>query len=189
MVWIGIYPRPFLHPMEAATAHLLEHMQTQKTMLAQPCEGVPYDGVCGGRVMRLMTRGGLNAVTMLPLFLTFLLGALVCLVLLSLSRFVGPRRPTPVKVMPFECGMEQMEQPRSQLSIKFSVVAMLFIIFDIEVAFLYPWAVRVSSAWAHRARGHPGVPAGADGGLPLCLAAWGPGVGLSCVQMRREFDE
>jgi len=46
-----------------------------------------------------------------------------------------------VKVMPFECGMEQISQPRVQFSIKFSVVAMLFIIFDIEVAFLYPWAV------------------------------------------------
>ena len=79
--------------------------------------------------------------TMLPLCITFLLGALVCLVLLSLSRFVGPRRPTPVKVMPFECGMEQINKPGAQLSIKFSVVAMLFIIFDIEVAFLYPWAV------------------------------------------------
>jgi NADH-quinone oxidoreductase subunit A len=81
-------------------------------------------------------------VTMLPIFLTFLLAAAVCLVLLSLSRFVGPRRPTPVKVQPFECGMEHMDDAHSQLSIKFSVIAMLFIIFDIEVAFLYPWAVR-----------------------------------------------
>jgi NADH-quinone oxidoreductase subunit A len=78
---------------------------------------------------------------MLPIFFTFLLAGAVCLLLLSLSRFVGPRRPTPVKVLPFECGMEQIEQPRSQISIKFSVIAMLFIIFDIEVAFLYPWAV------------------------------------------------
>jgi NADH-quinone oxidoreductase subunit A len=77
----------------------------------------------------------------LPIFLTFLLGALVCIVLLSLSRFVGPRRPNPVKAMPFECGMEQITGARRQFSIKFSVVAMLFIIFDIEVAFLYPWAV------------------------------------------------
>jgi NADH-quinone oxidoreductase subunit A len=78
---------------------------------------------------------------MLPIVITFILGAVVCVLLLSLSRFVGPRRPTPVKVMPFECGMEQIDTPRTQVSIKFSVVAMLFIIFDIEVAFLYPWAV------------------------------------------------
>jgi NADH-quinone oxidoreductase subunit A len=65
----------------------------------------------------------------------------VCLLLLSLSRFVGPRRPTLVKVLPFECGMEQINKPGAQVPVKFSVVAMLFIIFDIEVAFLYPWAV------------------------------------------------
>src|SRR5438128_3047969 len=79
--------------------------------------------------------------TMLPLFITFLLGAVVCLLLLSLSRFVGPRRPTPVKVLPFECGMEQINKPGAQVPVKLSVVAMLFIIFDIEVAFLYPWGV------------------------------------------------
>jgi NADH-quinone oxidoreductase subunit A len=78
---------------------------------------------------------------MLPLLITFLLAAVVCLLLLSLSRFVGPRRPTPVKVLPFECGMEQLNKPGAQVPVKFSVVAMLFIIFDIEVAFLYPWAV------------------------------------------------
>ena len=79
--------------------------------------------------------------TMLPLLITFLLAALVCVVMLSLSRLFGPRRTTAVKSEPFECGMDQMEQPRRQFSIKFSVVAMLFIVFDIEVAFLYPWAV------------------------------------------------
>jgi NADH-quinone oxidoreductase subunit A len=78
---------------------------------------------------------------MLPLFLTFIFGALVCVMFLSLSRFVGPRRPNPVKAIPFECGMESITKPRAQFSIKFCVIAMLFIIFDIEVAFLYPWAV------------------------------------------------
>ncbi|MGQ4807186.1 NAD(P)H-quinone oxidoreductase subunit 3 [Candidatus Entotheonellaceae bacterium PAL068K] len=79
--------------------------------------------------------------SMLPLVLTFIVGALVCVMLLSLSRFVGPRRPNPVKSMPFECGMEPMVKPRTRFSVKFSVIAMLFIIFDIEVAFLFPWAV------------------------------------------------
>jgi NADH-quinone oxidoreductase subunit A len=79
--------------------------------------------------------------SIVPVLLTFLLGALVCILLLSLSRFVGPRRPNPVKATPFECGMEQITKPRMQFSVKFSVIAMLFIVFDIEVAFLYPWAV------------------------------------------------
>ena len=77
----------------------------------------------------------------LPLFITFLLGTLVCGLLLSLSRFVGPRRPNPIKAMPFECGMEQITAPQGRIPISFSVIAMLFIIFDIEVAFLVPWAV------------------------------------------------
>lgn len=80
--------------------------------------------------------------SMVPLLITFILAALTCLLFLSLSRFIGPRRPTPVKSTPFECGMEQLATPQRQVSVKFSVVAMLFIIFDIEVAFLYPWAVK-----------------------------------------------
>lgn len=78
---------------------------------------------------------------MVALFITFVLAALVCGLLLSLSRFVGPRRPNPVKSAPFECGMEQLSKPQGRIPISFSVIAMLFIIFDIEVAFLFPWAV------------------------------------------------
>lgn len=77
----------------------------------------------------------------LALVVTFALAALVCGLLLSLSRFVGPRRPNPVKSAPFECGMEQIAPPQGRIPIGFSVIAMLFIIFDIEVAFLFPWAV------------------------------------------------
>ena len=57
IVWIGIYPRPFLRPMEASTAHLLEQMQVQKTMLAQPCASVQM-GDCILPNGRLATRGG-----------------------------------------------------------------------------------------------------------------------------------
>jgi hypothetical protein len=57
IVWIGIYPRTFLRPMEASTAHLLEQMQVQKTMLAQPCAGVQM-GDCVAPNRRLATRGG-----------------------------------------------------------------------------------------------------------------------------------
>lgn len=78
----------------------------------------------------------------LGLVFTFVLAGLVCLLLLVLSRFVGPRRPNPIKAAPFECGMEQLSAPRTRFALKFSVLAMLFIVFDIEVAFLYPWAVR-----------------------------------------------
>jgi len=57
IVWIGIYPRTFLRPMEASSAHLLEQMQVQKTMLAQPCAGVQR-GDCAVPNGRFATRGG-----------------------------------------------------------------------------------------------------------------------------------
>jgi NADH-quinone oxidoreductase subunit A len=58
-----------------------------------------------------------------------------------LSQFVGPRKPTPEKLAPYECGMPPVGDARERQSVKFYVVAMIFLLFDIEVAFLYPWAV------------------------------------------------
>ena len=54
---------------------------------------------------------------------------------------LGGRRPTPAKEEPFECGEPQIMQPLGHFSVKFYLVAMLFIIFDIEIVFLFPWAV------------------------------------------------
>ena len=58
-----------------------------------------------------------------------------------LSQFVGPRKPTPEKLAPYECGMPAVGDARERQSVKFYLVAMIFLLFDIEVAFLYPWAV------------------------------------------------
>jgi NADH-quinone oxidoreductase subunit A len=58
-----------------------------------------------------------------------------------LSQFVGPRKPTPEKLAPYECGMPPVGDARERQSVKFYVVAMILLLFDIEVAFLYPWAV------------------------------------------------
>ena len=58
-----------------------------------------------------------------------------------LSQFVGPSRPTPEKSAPYECGMPAVGDARERQSVKFYLVAMIFLLFDIEVAFLYPWAV------------------------------------------------
>jgi len=64
-------------------------------------------------------------------------GAIVVL----LSAFLGPRVPGKVKLETYECGMEPIGSNRSRSSIKFYVIAMLFIVFDVEAVFLYPWAV------------------------------------------------
>jgi NADH-quinone oxidoreductase subunit A len=58
-----------------------------------------------------------------------------------LSQFVGPRKPTPEKLAPYECGMPPVGDARERQSVKFYLVAMIFLLFDIEVAFLYPWAI------------------------------------------------
>jgi NADH-quinone oxidoreductase subunit A len=58
-----------------------------------------------------------------------------------LGRLLGPKNPTPEKLAPYECGMPAVGDARERQSIRFYLVAMIFLLFDIEVAFLYPWAM------------------------------------------------
>jgi NADH-quinone oxidoreductase subunit A len=59
----------------------------------------------------------------------------------TVSQWLGPRRPTPEKQAPYECGVPPVGDARERMSVKFYLVAMVFLLFDIEVAFLYPWAM------------------------------------------------
>ncbi|WP_425229854.1 NADH-quinone oxidoreductase subunit A [Sphingomonas sp.] len=59
------------------------------------------------------------------------------------ARFTGTHQPTPEKLSEYECGFPAFEDPRSQFDVRFYLVAILFIVFDLEAAFLYPWAVSV----------------------------------------------
>lgn len=61
--------------------------------------------------------------------------------MILLTSLLGPKRPNPVKDEPFECGVAPFELPQGKFSVKFYLVAMLFIIFDVEIVFLFPWAV------------------------------------------------
>jgi NADH-quinone oxidoreductase subunit A len=63
------------------------------------------------------------------------------LLFLALAVFMGPKHETAEKLAPFECGSEPIGSPRVRFSVKFYQVAILFLVFDIESAFLYPWAV------------------------------------------------
>ena len=58
-----------------------------------------------------------------------------------ISQLLGPRRPTPEKLAPYECGVPPVGDARERQSVKFYLVAMVFLLFDIEVAFLYPWVM------------------------------------------------
>jgi len=67
---------------------------------------------------------------------------IVALLLMTLSRILGPHRPNRIKLNPYESGMDPVGEARSRYSVAFYLVAMEFIVFDLEVVFIYPWAVR-----------------------------------------------
>lgn len=69
------------------------------------------------------------------------LGVGFAAVMIGLSVLLGPKNPTPEKLAPYECGMPAVGDARERHSVKFYMVAMVFLLFDIEAAFLYPWAV------------------------------------------------
>jgi len=77
----------------------------------------------------------------LPILILVVLAALFAGGSVVISALLGPRRPTPEKLSPYECGIEPVGTARERFSVKFYLVAMLFIIFDMETVFLYPWAV------------------------------------------------
>jgi NADH-quinone oxidoreductase subunit A len=78
----------------------------------------------------------------LPIFLLLVLGALFAGLSFGASRFLAPRlKPTAQKTAPYECGIVPGREPPSRFPVRFYLVAMIFIIFDIEIVFLYPWAV------------------------------------------------
>ena len=69
---------------------------------------------------------------------TIIFTALFIAILLGLHVLLGPKNPTQIKMEPFESGKDPLDQPRGRVSVRFYIVAMLFLIFDIEVVFLYP---------------------------------------------------
>ena len=77
----------------------------------------------------------------LSIILMIVLGLLFAVPSVALSQFLGPRKPSPEKSAPYECGMPAVGDARERMSVKFYLVAMIFLLFDIEVAFLYPWAM------------------------------------------------
>ncbi len=78
-----------------------------------------------------------------PVLILVLLGIGLSLLLTAVSSLFGPRRPTPAKLAPYECGIVPTTPARQRFPVKFYLMAMLFIVFDIEVIFLYPWAVQL----------------------------------------------
>jgi len=77
----------------------------------------------------------------LPILVLMGMGLFIGLAPLILNRLLAPHRYTPSKVAPYECGFEPFENARIKFDVRFYLVAILFIVFDLEIAFLFPWAV------------------------------------------------
>lgn len=78
----------------------------------------------------------------IPIFVLLGVAIFLAVLLMTLSRILGPFRPNKTKLTPYESGMDPVGEAKDRYSIAFYLVAMEFIVFDLEVVFLYPWAVR-----------------------------------------------
>lgn len=77
----------------------------------------------------------------LPILVAVLIAVLFSLAFVGASRYLGPHRPTATKTSLYECGMPTVNTAHQRFSVKFYLVAVLFILFDLEAVFLFPWAV------------------------------------------------
>lgn len=78
---------------------------------------------------------------MIEFFLVFLIFGLLGVVLVSMNKLLGPKRSNPTKEKPFECGSPYLQDGINPVPIKFYLVAFIFLLFDIEVVFFFPWAL------------------------------------------------
>ena len=78
--------------------------------------------------------------------ITFVLAGVIASLIIFLNALLGPKnKSNPAKSEPFECGVDLLSQPSGQLSVKFYLIAMLFILFDVEIVWFFPWAVILKS--------------------------------------------
>jgi len=77
-----------------------------------------------------------------PIGIMIVLAVTFGIVLANVNKWIGPKKPNEEKLSTYESGMEPVRTARERFSVKFYLVAMLFIVFDIEIVFMYPWAVK-----------------------------------------------
>ena len=87
----------------------------------------------------------MNLENYLPVLVFILVGIGIGIVPQVLGYFLGPNRPDPAKNSPYECGFEAFEDARMKFDVRYYLVAILFILFDLEIAFLFPWAVSLKA--------------------------------------------
>ena len=77
----------------------------------------------------------------LPIFILVALAILFGALVMVLTSFLGPKKPTPEKLAPYECGIQEIEAPKRRFPVKYLLTGMLFIVFDIEIVSFYPLAI------------------------------------------------
>ena len=77
----------------------------------------------------------------LPTLLFLIVAAGIGIALIVIGNLLGPRRPNPEKLSPYECGFPAFEDARMQFDVRYYLIAILFIVFDLEIAFVFPWAL------------------------------------------------
>ena len=94
---------------------------------------------------------------------------------------VRPHKPTETKRSPYECGMELIGDRWPQFNFRYYMFAILFVIFDVETIFIYPWGRSLQTAWTVRLRGDAGLYPDPGGGLGLRVEVQGSGVEVAHV--------
>ncbi|MCX7426967.1 MAG: NADH-quinone oxidoreductase subunit A [Planctomycetia bacterium] len=101
-----------------------------------------------------------------PIFLLIACAVALCLGLLVLGRLFAPRRPSRVKRMPYESGMDPIHDTRRRFDVQYHLLAIAFLVFDVELLFLYPWAVVARPATSPAAEPLPvGIDAAVSAGI------------------------
>ena len=100
-----------------------------------------FPPACGNFEALINQRSKFMLEQYIPIVVLLGVALVLAVVLMSLSRLLGPYRPNKTKLNPYESGMDPVGQAKDRYSIAFYLVAMEFIIFDLEVVFIYPWAV------------------------------------------------
>ena len=77
----------------------------------------------------------------LPIFILVTLAVLFGLLVMGVTTLLGPKKPTPEKLAPYECGIQEVQAPRRRFPVKYLLTGMLFIVFDIEIVSFYPLAI------------------------------------------------
>src|SRR4051812_48411042 len=77
----------------------------------------------------------------LPIFILVTLAVLFGVFVMVLCNFLGPKKPSPEKLAPYECGIQEIEAPKRRFPVKYLLTGMLFIVFDIEIVSFYPLAI------------------------------------------------